>query len=757
MRASVLWTGCLIASLLTLGQAHGEGLGLELHVDRVPAESMLVLKSPETGEEMTLAFSEWHARKSPTKYEGWSLSCLAPGLWCPVVEVRDGYSLPVFPAMKLTGSLAGPAQPPREGQLQGLLGASPDGAPLQLAVPFEIRDGRFEVEVPRRPLDLRFAFPGAAPVYRWDLQPPPPGGDTGDLPLVRLGQIRLQPGGSLMGWVQRWEDRIPVDDAKVTARPVTGNQDGSSHPFQVTETITGEQGFFQITGLESGFWQLQVTAPGRATRLIQEVEVQPAAETQVGVALLSPPLEIAAQVDPPTHPDGAPWHLQIDAVEPVPGEARRTVELSAEGRGEIAGLRPTRYSVKIQDASGSNYLVASPRAAVAESWFFEVPLVNISGTVRLGGEPLSAEVRLQGGAGDRVELESDESGTLTGWMRRPQREWLMATVSWVEGEELRQRRLEVLPSVDEDRLELEVDLPAGALHGEVVDRKGRPRSGVRVTATPTYRASRFTEITTHTERGGRFHFTGLDNGPYRVQAGGNGRPASEAAEVDLSGPLPPDGLRLVLHPTRVVDLRVTHGGNPVPGASVSLNVPGPEPASVQVTTDVRGRREVNLPDSADRAVVTVLIPGRPSWSGCIRLSGPEVEIALPTEPAGALTVTWRGRGDQPPLVGGRAMVLTEYGGFFDHGALLAQRDTLIARAEEDGELVSTLRATSLAAGRYAIAWVEVPTALLAAQTCAGGVGLPDWTTVSPGGEGRLTLDTTELQKRRLERLRKGKP
>lgn len=747
----IVFAGCA----LTAAAAQAAEVRLDLRgLERVPAGELVVLGAEPTGGEVVRPLRAVLAAPA-----GSTVTCRGEGLWCPELRVtEDHLTLPVFPTTTVTGRVVGRAalRAPVTARVQGVVRTASEGATLELRTEVSLEDdGTFAFPVPRADLDLRFAFPGAAPVYLWAIAPPA----EEDPATVRLGSLTLHPGASLIGWAARREDDLPVPRASVVASPMRSG-DEPRMPLHTWRGVADERGFFQLHGLSAGTYRLELTAEGRVPRVLEAVEVSPGAETIVGTVALPSPLRLSVAIQPPRHPDGARWMVELSPVRRLPDEEPVRVEASEEGIAEVDSLRPAEYYVRVQGPGGDN-LHFERHEVVGDEWLsLEVPVVQVAGTVRLGGEPIAADVVLEGGDGDRVELASDEMGRLTGWMRRPHRPWLMATVAWTEAEARRQRLLEVVPSVEDETIELAIDLPAGVLHGEVVDAEGRPQRGVRVIATPAERASRFTRVRGRTDLQGRFHLTGLDSTRYQLQAGGNGGPASEVVTVDLSADVPAGDVRLVVWPTRELEVRVLADHEPVPGAEVSLGAFGRHPVALAATTDPGGGATFEVPESVERAVVTVFAPSRSLWSGCLALGDEPLVLALPIGGAGTLSLRLLGRNDLPPILGGRNVLLTGDGGFVDYGTLVHWNRSLQAERalETDGaEVVESLAIPALAPGRYALTWTGAPEWELAAVACAGGFSGLGWVTLSPGGEARLSLDGREAQARRLETLTEAAP
>lgn len=732
--------------------AAGIVVELDLRDPTLPLRGEIVVTA-ETLPEGRLLLPLKASVEVPSPGAGATLTCRGEGLWCPEVRLAAaGTRLPLFPAMTVTGGVAGPGVGATlaTGTVQGMVAGEGAGKPIELRQTLSLDDHRFAFTAPRTTLDLRFAFPGAAPVYRWGVAPPAPEEARDSL---HLGTLTLHPGGSLSGWVRDREAELPIPGASVVASPLTAQRERV--PLHLSKAAADERGFFQLYGLAAGSYRLEVAAEGRVPQVLDAVEIAAGSETLIGTVDLDSPLQLSVQIDPPRHPSGEPWDLVLSPVRRISDEGPVRVTASREGIAEVGSLRPAEYYVKVQTANGEGLLFEQHEIR-RDGWLtLEVPVVAVEGDVRLAGEPLEATVELLTGAGDRVELASDEDGAIAGWMRRPERPWVQATVSWREGDEERRRVLEVVPAIEDDVIRLEIELPSGAVYGEVVDSEGIPQRRFRVTATPAEDASSFTRIRGETDDSGRFHLTGLSPTRYFLQAGGNGGTTSEVVPVDLSPGYPIDEVRLVVRPTRKLTIVVTAAGQPVAGATVSLAALGRIPVSLTSTSDAQGRVELEVPEDVERAVVRVVAPSRLLWSACLPIAEERLPLALPDLPMGVLSLTLSGRNDLPPILGGRMVLLTGDGGFVEYGALVhwnRKRNDERVVAQEDEHVVETITLSGLAPGSYALTWTRAPEWELAARACAGAFGELEWVTLPPGGEAALSSDSSERQAQRLREL-----
>ncbi|HEX2254946.1 MAG TPA: carboxypeptidase-like regulatory domain-containing protein [Thermoanaerobaculia bacterium] len=571
---------------------------------------------------------------------------------------------------------------------------------------------------------------------------------------MQLGTLPLRSGASLSGWTRRDSDQLPLRDVRVAVYPTTASGEPAA-PLHTWKAASDEHGFFQVHGLQPGSYRVEVSAADHVPQVFEAVELAAGAETLLGTVLLTAPLRLTLQLVPPRHPNGQPWMVRASPVLRLAAEDHVEVRADDHGLAELGGLRPAEYSLQVTGPEGESFGSQTRRITADAFLVLEVPVVEVKGTVRLGDEPLAATVRLEGGKTDRAEITSDEDGRLGGWIRRPDRPWLMATVLWQEAGEPRRRLVEVVPGLEGDVLELDIDLPAGVIFGEVVDPQGEPQPGAQVRATPAAGASRFTEVRGETDASGRFHLTGLDATRYLVQAGSAGRPGSEAVRIDLASDLPVGDVRLVVWPNRTVTIQVTRRGQSVAGAVVSLAGFGRVPVTIEGTTDGRGQVELEVPEDLAQSVATVFAPSQLLWSGCVSLAADAVPLTLPNHTPGALLLSLGGRMDLPPDLGGQQVLLTGEGGFVGYSALVQwnRRRGAERHFEQEGDRgLERLHLPAMAPGRYALTWSAAPDWELAARSCAGALPEARWAELPAGGEAELQADSSAAQARRLREL-----
>ena len=137
--------------------------------------------------------------------------------------------------------------------------------------------GVFRCTLPSAPLDVAFRAAGFVPRYRWGLAPRPG-------KVLEVGVVELKKGASLKGWVE--VEGGPIANGQCVARLFPIVSTGGGDPALVerlrraaAESPVGADGFFQLSGIAPGSYQVEVEQPGYAPARVFPVDVWPGAET----------------------------------------------------------------------------------------------------------------------------------------------------------------------------------------------------------------------------------------------------------------------------------------------------------------------------------------------------------------------------------------------------------------------------------------------------------------------------------------------
>ncbi|MBJ6762748.1 carboxypeptidase regulatory-like domain-containing protein [Myxococcaceae bacterium JPH2] len=168
--------------------------------------------------------------------------------------------------------------------------------------------------------------------------------------------------------------------------------------------------------------------------------------------------------------------------------------------------------------------------------------------------------------------------------------------------------------------------PLRAISGLVVDDAGRPVAGARVRA-----VSRKVPLPFEVSAGadGAFSLSGLGEGPFYVLATAAGFQPTAESQVEAG----PQALRLVLAPSRTLEVRVTRKGQPAPAR---VRIRGDHLSREQRTEGPPLQFTGLYPDEV---VVTAEAPGLGSAPRTVTLSERVTQVTLELEEAGRLLVT----------------------------------------------------------------------------------------------------------------------
>ena len=674
----------------------------------------------------------------------WSVRAEAPGYWsAEEILVPGEHEGPIVLRLYPTARVTAPVEPPRHGtmpeeidlhfepDLEGERGTSrPTGV---IACP--VTEAVARCEPPAHRLDLRFAAPPHAPVYRLGvaLEPGEP---------VSLEPLEFTRGASVSGFVLTGSGDPAPEGTKVDLRlPGTEAELPRSLRMLSFETTTGKRGFFQLRGVRPGTYRLVARADGYAPARVEPIETQPDLESVLEEpVLLRRPVRLEVAVVPARDPWGEPWRL-------------RAAQLDSDGEGTLGSLElepspddstwigrelaPAAYRLTVLGSDDTRWLSERIEVSGGEGpLLVEIPLVDIEGTVTRGDEP--APGRLWFGTSDgerRIVFDVDEEGRFGGRLAGPGR-WRLEWIPPGRGDS--GIRLEPVEVPDRDRVALRIEIPDTEITGEDVDEQGQPVADAEVSGVG--KDGELGRSSTTTDEEGRFSLLGLEPGPHAVLAR-RGEATSDMVPVTVDeGRTPPD-LRLVLRERHALHGWVRSGGRPVPGARITAwpdlgSSPGV--SLHEAVSDPEGHFELEITGSPTAFNFLVIAPGVAARMTRLPLtSGDLVEIEL--DPVGGTLVL-----PEAKSLGGSAF-LAHDGSFLPVLGFhrIAQRNR---RATSQG---NTLVISDLEPGRYALC--TGPGALAALRglevppsaECAEGVLTPHGRLVlapsdaqSPSGRGR---------------------
>lgn len=553
----------------------------------------------------------------------WSLSVEAEDVWSAggiVFVGPEGASavVAVWPTGRLVGSLILLRQEKRPETLTvsfqpdptGTLtadrarGLKPEGPTGEVRC--DVDQLSFHCDVPAGRHDLQVASPSFVSHYRFGVDVP-----TGRE--VSLGSLPLRRGASLVGWLEAEGSSVPGRTARIRLIPATGT------PLEGPEGERVEQMSLQARPRQRGLFQFEGVPPGRYRLIAEDRGYAPAERTDVDVRpdqelileeplVLKRPRPVVLSLEPVADPWGDPWRILVNDVSPYADEWVVDQPVAQDGRLE-AELAPGRYGLMVRDGHGQGwheqiFEVTDDPVAL----WVEVPVVRISGQVRLGDEPLEARLVFQRQGTLSVTLETDEEGEYSG-MLPGEGNWRVGLASDRPPVQRTFRRISVEPGPGRRGATVDFDLPDTRLFGEVVDESGNPvaRAIVNVSVPEGDETSIRKDVD---NPGGRFEIYGLPEGEAVLQAEA-GRRQSDPAHVLVEDDLEPPLLRLVVRDNLQIRGRVVdeHGAG-VPGALLTPRglqqlhfwIP-------QATSGADGSFLLHLPPNESEILLNVQAPG----------------------------------------------------------------------------------------------------------------------------------------------------
>lgn len=477
---------------------------------------------------------------------------------------------------------------------------------------------QFECEVPIGRLDLGLYLDDHAPVYRWDLEV------RRDEPLG-LGTIRFVRGGSLSGWAVLAGAELEAGKGKVELRPALAPGPRAPVTERLAETAVAttidQRGFFQVTGLAPGFYDLTASYPGFARFDLGRVEIPVPDEVRLdGVIELQRPFRVELAFEPVVDWRNRPWTVEIRRADSSGREQEEPLLHGAvtDGKVVLTDQTPGPLSIEIYDSLGNRFhyepeLWVHGDGDTRQTIFLETVIVE--GRLSYGSTPLAGTAWFGGRHGSpRVRIETDETGRFTAALPEAGRWPIEVEAALPEdhdattfGEE--DDLTATLSVLVEDGEFLELEVPETLVFGWVTDATGQPVDEAQVLA---YVDS--VGHDTRTDRDGSFAVRGLPAGTVLLSAKHGsqrqGVSASATSTLDLVEGEPLGPVELSLEGKRSFALQVVSDRGPVPGATLYLYGHVPTSAYVGVgRSDPEGRVPIDVPESAQLLRVVIFAPG----------------------------------------------------------------------------------------------------------------------------------------------------
>ncbi|MEM7048663.1 MAG: carboxypeptidase-like regulatory domain-containing protein [Acidobacteriota bacterium] len=475
-----------------------------------------------------------------------------------------------------------------------------------------MEEDKWSCDVPAGLLDAEFRVAGYVPMYEFGVEVKPAS-------VVHFAPFDLKEGGSLVGRAESIDGELLTSEGSARLFPFvprgadTGLAQRLAKP--VLEVPLQGDGFFQLAGLASGAYVLEVAHPGFVEAREFPLEVWDSAEVRLKAPItLYRPLEIEVLVEPPEDWRGKPWQVSVSRMSDLSGSADGDSAFRgalAQGRTVLENQAPGTFLVKVQDSLGNQMFgrpdvmvtAADPRIAVT------LDLVIVRGELLYGEEPVEGTIWFGGRSGiSRAHTPTDRDGAFIGVL--PEDGWwdIEVDVPELELEGLRDR-VEVRAD-SKGEADLDIVLPETEVFGRVVDEQGRPVAEAQV-----FLRGSDARASGRSEEDGEFRLRAFREGAVSVAArkgAGDDERSSDSVMASVVEGTPWGPAELVLHSKQAIRGRVvSEKGSPVPGASVDLEVVQPFLAASgdSARTDLSGYFDARLRADAQQLHAIVSAPG----------------------------------------------------------------------------------------------------------------------------------------------------
>jgi len=421
--------------------------------------------------------------------------------------------------------------------------------------------------------------------------------------VLDLGAIEMDAGGIVRGKVLDKETGEPV--AKATVRVFGGHADPELEMMGGTQAVSGEDGSFEIKGVPLKAHTVTASHPDYVSNLnpmLLQMRMRPGGgggpplfepgRTEAEhVVELAPAAKVTGVVlDPEGNPvAGAsvtvedPMMMMMALFSGGPRQATT----DAEGRFDVGGLRRNQTVPLVAGHRDWGRSRAKKGKAGGDPITFRLtPPLRVSGrVVDEAGDPIEGvrvTVRRKGQSGDMRRMGMFVSGSTRPAVTDAEGRYVVRNAPAGELEVLFEHRryeevkqdLSLRPDVRDTDLEKTV-LPRGeGIEGIVLDERGEPLAGARVSANSTGQVrpgSGRTWGSAKTDLEGRLEIYGLRKGEYRLRASYHGR---YAAEVVVESGTKDVRIRM-REAGRLAGRARGVNGMPVPGAQVRARVSDP--------------------------------------------------------------------------------------------------------------------------------------------------------------------------------------
>jgi hypothetical protein len=568
----------------------------------------------------------------------WRIRAEATGFWSRdellVPQPGSHVALRLQPAGQVQGQIAVDRNEKPPPTLAIRFQTPSGGSALQGSVQCPIQEGRFHCTLPAGRLDLRLRAKGFLSHYRWDAEVKTRGS-------LQLGTLALQRGASVVGWVESTGKSPLTRECQVQLVPRGAPANGARGDALTLGTRVNERGFFHFDGVSPGSYTAMARQPGFAPARQFPLIVYADTELELLRSLvLAPPASLEVVLDPPRDPWDQAWRIELSStselshqVEPV-----ASAESREDGSWRHEGLAPGTYSLQVK--SGTEAIWHSQEIEIdreGAQLHVDLPAVRVRGSVRLGDQPLVADLWFGGKHGaQKVRLKSDESGEFKGVLPR-EGAWNVEIVSQAPKVHRSVPGLAVKKSPGAGEARVEIALPHTVLLGRVVRERGEPADHAIVFVTAL--GGQEPPFPEHAGADGEFRLEGLPPGQVLLSAQAPPGDETEAwTPAALADGHEGEPVTLTVRPHLTLSGTVASAAGGVPGARIEA-WPARDPLAFMApqATDVEGRFTTRLPPGTREVSLVVYPPGFALRA--LRLPvDPGMPVTLPVEAAGGTLV-----------------------------------------------------------------------------------------------------------------------
>jgi hypothetical protein len=501
-----------------------------------------------------------------------------------------------------------------------------DGSPGPVTVDetCAVREGQVDCVVPLGTFDVAVYAEGRVTQFLWNVAIREPAAD--------LGTIRLVEGSSISG--------------RVVANAMTDVEIGVTRvgtPDAARKTAPNAKGWFQLTGLIPGEYELRARGRDGWSSTAERVRVMPNGQVELRNALvLTAPRRIRVFAAPPKDPWGEPWRVRLSTA----GEQGRVVAESAvdaTGEWKSGALHGDDYTITVSSAQHGVWHDEHVALAATDR---EIGLVltsyEVRGTIEKEDRGVGDAEGFIGGrfGAVRQRFATDAEGRFSTFVPSSVAhagEWTVALDAPAANIH---RVVKARPVLDEEgsRVSVSIRLPSRRIEGRVTRHDRSAAANATINVLDAAAQTSVQQIRAADD--GHFAIEGLDAGRYFVTAAAY-LAESETQEIAIAADdraTPP--IHLVLQPNAVLHGRVTSPFGPVPGAVVLAIPSGVSWTTVtQRATEADGSFVTKLPPGTAAADLIVVAPGFPAAIHHVFVDGRAIEIAVSPNGGGALRLT----------------------------------------------------------------------------------------------------------------------